>query len=134
MKLQISIDGKAYQLDVEVLEEDRAPQSRGLVPPRAHESVQRTSQQPLAPATPAAPARPEQAVDEARACRSPVAGVVIKIKVNPGQVVKQDDLIMVLEAMKMETNITAPGAGTVKSIMVAEGDGVKPKQLLVEFE
>ena len=41
---------------------------------------------------------------------------------------------MVLEAMKMETNITAPVAGKVKQVTVAQGDGVKVNQVLVEFE
>jgi methylmalonyl-CoA carboxyltransferase small subunit len=42
--------------------------------------------------------------------------------------------MMVLEAMKMETNITAPVAGKIKKINVAHGDGVKVNQILVEFE
>jgi biotin carboxyl carrier protein len=41
---------------------------------------------------------------------------------------------MVLEAMKMETNVTASVAGTVRTIKVAEGDGVRVNQVLVEFE
>ena len=42
--------------------------------------------------------------------------------------------MLVLEAMKMETNVTAPRAGTVKSVHVAQGDPVKVNQVLVEFE
>jgi len=41
---------------------------------------------------------------------------------------------MVLEAMKMETNVTAPGAGIVKSVNVTAGDSVKVNQVIVEFE
>jgi len=41
---------------------------------------------------------------------------------------------MVLEAMKMEANVTAPGTGTVKSVNVAPGDSVKAGQVIVEFE
>jgi methylmalonyl-CoA carboxyltransferase small subunit len=73
-------------------------------------------------------------VDEGKVCRSPVAGVVVKINAQPGQQLQTNDLIMVLEAMKMETNITAPIAGKVGKINVAEGDGVKMNQVLVEFE
>ena len=88
----------------------------------------------MAWAASSAPAADEGPVDEAHVCRSPVAGVVIRIQAKPGDTLKVDDLIMVLEAMKMETNVTAPVAGTVKTIKVAEGDGVKAHQVLVEFE
>ncbi len=132
MKLEISIDGKAYQLDVEVLEEDRAPRHRGYLPPHHPPSTVRSLL--TTPAAAQAPAANEGPVDEAHVCRSPVAGVVIRIKAVIGQDLQQDDLIMVLEAMKMETNVTAPAAGKVKAIKVAEGDGVKANQVLVEFE
>jgi pyruvate carboxylase len=52
-------------------------------------------------------------------CGSPVAGVVMRLNVQPGQQVQTHDLIMVLEAMKMETNITAPLAGKITKINVA---------------
>jgi methylmalonyl-CoA carboxyltransferase small subunit len=132
LKLQIGIDGKTYELDVEVIEEDHAPRPRGYLPPHAPPSTLRSLHAPPAPVSAEAPA--EGPVDEAHVCRSPVAGVVIRIKAEAGQALKQDDLIMVLEAMKMETNVTAPVAGTVKKIKVAEGDGVKVNQVLVEFE
>ena len=73
-------------------------------------------------------------VDEAKVCRSPVAGVAIKVSVQPGQELQSNDLMMVLEAMKMETNISAPISGKVKKVNIAEGDGVKLNQVLVEFE
>ncbi|CAK0754845.1 Acetyl-CoA carboxylase biotin carboxyl carrier protein subunit [uncultured Gammaproteobacteria bacterium] len=133
MKLQIGIDGKNYELEVEIVEEDYAPRPRGYLPPHAPPSTLRSLHvPPSAPAPAAGPATPP--VDEAHVCRSPVAGVVIRIKAQPGQQLQPDDLIMVLEAMKMETNVTAPVAGKVKAIKVVEGDGVKVNQVLVEFE
>ena len=51
-----------------------------------------------------------------------------------GQQIQPDDLLLVVEAMKMETNVTAPLAGTVKNIRVKPGDAVKVGQVLVEFE
>ena len=132
MKLQIAIDGKTYDVDVEVMEEDHAPRARGYLPPHAPPSTLRSIHVP--PTPPSAAASSEGPVDEAHVCRSPVAGVVIRIKAQTGQVLEQDDLIMVLEAMKMETNVTAPIAGKVKRIKVSEGDGVKANQVLVEFE
>jgi methylmalonyl-CoA carboxyltransferase small subunit len=76
----------------------------------------------------------KESAGEDKLCRSPVTGVVIKVNVEPGQAIKANDLIMVLEAMKMETNITAPCAGTVKNVRVEQGGSVKLNQVVVEFE
>ncbi|MFW5832851.1 MAG: biotin/lipoyl-containing protein [Pseudomonadota bacterium] len=131
MKLRIEIDGKTYDLDVEVLEEDRPQRRSGYLPPHAPPMTVRSA---AAPAAPQVGAAPEGAVDEEKVCRSPLAGVVNRIAVQPGQELKQDDLIMVLEAMKMETNITAAHPGTVKALRVAQGDGVTVGQILMDYE
>jgi len=86
------------------------------------------------PAAKTPPEPSEANVDEAKVCRSPVAGVVIKVNVEPGQELKINDLIMVLEAMKMETNVTAPVSGKMKSVRAQAGDPVKINQILAEFE
>jgi biotin carboxyl carrier protein len=56
------------------------------------------------------------------------------VNVEPGQPVQANASIMLLEAMKMETNVTAHSAGTVKNVRVAQGDSVKVGQVVVEFE
>ncbi len=71
---------------------------------------------------------------EGKICRSPVMGLVIKVNVEPGQAVEAGELVVVLEAMKMETNLAAPRAGIVKSLHVKPGDPVKVNQLLLEME
>ena len=53
---------------------------------------------------------------------------------SPDEELQLDDLLVVLEAMKMETSVTAPIAGKVKSVKVAPGEAVKLNQILVEFE
>jgi methylmalonyl-CoA carboxyltransferase small subunit len=73
-------------------------------------------------------------VDEAKVCRSPIAGMVTRVNVQAGQQIQANDLLLVLEAMKMETNVTSPVAGKIKDIRVAQGDGVQLNQVLVEFE
>ena len=129
MKLKIGIDGKQYEVDIEILEDDTVTGS--YLPPHGPP----TTVQPVSVPTPGVSALPaDQKVDEAKVCRSPVAGVVVKLNVQPGQELQTNDLMMVLEAMKMETNITAPVAGKVKQVTVAQGDGVKVNQVLVEFE
>ncbi len=130
MKLQIGIDGKTYEVEVEVVEDDAIQRQPNYGP------------YPLVPATVSAPlpaartqsAVAEENVDEEKLCRSPVAGVVIKVNVETGQTIEANDLIVVLEAMKMETNVTAPSTGKVKNVRVAQGDPVKVNQVVVEFE
>lgn len=129
MKLRIGIDGKTYELDVEVIEEDQAPR-----PTRGHSPYPTPPTTMQSVPTPASAPPADKDVDEAKVCRSPVSGVVIRLNVQPGQQLQPNDLIMVLEAMKMETNVTAPVAGKVKTITVSQGDGVKVHQVLVEFE
>ena len=132
MKLQIGIDGNNYELEVEVIEDDEAPQhpnfglSYPLVPATVHSVA--------SPAAPSQASASEATGDEAKLCRSPITGVVIKTNVAPGQAITENELIMVIEAMKMETNVTAPRAGTVKAVRVAAGDSVKINQVVVELE
>lgn len=59
---------------------------------------------------------------------------VWKILVAPGDRVEEDDVFMILEAMKMEIPVTAEDAGTVLSVDVAEGEVVAPGQALIQFE
>ena len=131
MKLQISIDGKTYEAEVEVLEDDAMPRQMNFGPSVAVAAAARPA--PVAAALPQAPAS-EEAADEKKVCRSPVTGIVIKVNVEPGQAVEANDPIMVLEAMKMETNVSAHAAGKVKRVRVAKGDSVKVNQVVVEFE
>ena len=69
--------------------------------------------------------------DAGRPIPAPLAGTVVKVKVTPGQAIASGDLIMVLEAMKMETEVRAPEAGTVLALSVKEGDSLQVGQTLV---
>ena len=131
MKLKITIDQKTYEVDVEVAEDDRAPLG---VPAHAYIPAAHTVA-PSAPVMPpAGPPAAGGAVDENKVCRSPVAGVVVRVNAQAGQQIQANDPLLVLEAMKMETNITSPVAGKVKAINAGVGDGVQVGQVLVEFE
>ena len=72
--------------------------------------------------------------DEGKVCRSPFSGTVSKISAQAGQTIQVNDVLLVLEAMKMETVITAPIAGKVAKINVNVGDAVQQGQVLVEFD
>jgi pyruvate carboxylase subunit B len=60
-------------------------------------------------------------------------GLVMKVRVAVGQQVAKDEEIVVLEAMKMESSIYAPSAGTVAAILVKEGEAVSEGQVLVQL-
>lgn len=132
MKLHITVDGKKYEVEVELPQAE--PRLSGYVPPYAPgERVSVPSSAPVAAApAPAADATP--VADEAKVCRSPMAGIVVRLNAKVGQQIQTNDLLLVLEAMKMETNVTAPVAGKVKKINVEPGEGVQVDQVLVEFE
>ena len=131
MQLILTIDGNKYIVDVEVLEgeEIRTPDSfQALTSTIQSKQVVTPSPQPLA-IQPVSDGLPDNKV-----CRSPIAGIVQRVNVQVGQKLQVDDLLVVLEAMKMETNITAHSGGTVKKIMASQGEAVKSGQALIEFE
>jgi methylmalonyl-CoA carboxyltransferase small subunit len=120
LKLRITIAGTTYEADVEVLEDDEAA-APYIPPPR-----------PYIPPPQPGPALPQEFSDNV--CRSPVTGLVIRIPVQEGQSVEAGDLLIVLEAMKMETQVTAPRAGSVSKIQVVQGNSVKANQPLIEMQ
>ncbi|MGA7242618.1 MAG: biotin/lipoyl-containing protein [Terracidiphilus sp.] len=128
MKLRITIDGKAYEAEVEILESAESAPDYPPYPPAPSAFVP-----PSAPESMSAPQSPEAGSNE-KECRSPVTGMVMRIDVEPGQTVEPNDVVMMLESMKMEMQITASQASVVKSVQVTPGSSVKVNQLLVEFE
>ena len=105
--LKVTVDGQAYEVTVEPL--DAAAE---------------------APAAPAAPT-PQPPSSGGSDIPSPLAGKVVEVRVSAGQQVAQGDTVMVLEAMKMNTLVTAPEAGTIAAINVAAGDMVEEGQTLL---
>ncbi len=78
----------------------------------------------------AAPAVSAAAVD----VPAPLAGNIFKVMVSPGQQIASGDVIMILEAMKMETEVRAPSGGTVSAVLVKEGDAVQVGQSLIKLD
>jgi biotin carboxyl carrier protein len=66
--------------------------------------------------------------------KAPMPGLILDVNVNIGQVINEDDPLLVLEAMKMENVICSPRKGIIKSISANKGDAVEKNQLLIEFE
>jgi methylmalonyl-CoA carboxyltransferase 1.3S subunit len=130
LKLQIVIDGKLYEVEVEDRGGDLPVPVPGCPGPPPRATIQSA-----VVATPLKPGSvPDGGGGDARVCRSPVAGIVARVIAQPGELLKVDDLVVVLEAMKMETNVKAPVTGKVRSIQVAVGEAVKINQLLADFE
>lgn len=84
-----------------------------------------------APAEPAAPAAAKSGPGAGAPVKAPLPGVVTKILVKEGQSVKKGETVLVLEAMKMENNITAEADGTVTGICVSAGDSVMEGTTLI---
>lgn len=127
MRLRITIEGKTYEAEVEVLD---AQESAPEYPP--YPPLQPT----FVPAELPKPSGNMQASldSNTKECRSPVTGMVMKVNVEVGQRVEPDAVVLVLESMKMEMQITTAAGGIVKRILVTPGVAVKVNQLMVEFE
>lgn len=75
----------------------------------------------------------DKAATKVKEIKAPMPGMVLNILVKPGDAVKKNDPILVLEAMKMENMIKAPGDATVSAVHAAQGKAVEKGQLLVSF-
>ncbi len=134
MKLKITVDGKLYEVDVEIFEPEQhqpgyyAPPGQTRVPAAAPVAP------PVAPPAARSSGGSAPVAPEGKVCRSPFSGTVSKISAQAGQTIQVNDVLLILEAMKMETVITAPIAGKVAKIKVNVGDAVQQGQVLVEFD
>lgn len=68
------------------------------------------------------------------AIKAPMPGLILEISVEVGQTVKENDPLLILEAMKMENSFLSPRDGVIKSIAIQKGNAVDKGQLLIEFE
>ena len=126
MKYIVTLNGKNYEVEVEETEAvivgitDAAP----AVP-----AAPAAAPSPAPAAAPSAPAAPASAADGTKVL-SPMPGNILAVNVSVGAAVKAGDVLLVLEAMKMENDIVAPCDGTVKQILVQKGSTVATDDLL----
>jgi len=140
-KLRVTVNGVSYEVDVEVLEdEDEIGTGYGFpsstsAPPAARMPTGGNAGAPApAPAPAAAPAAAPSTGDDKNVLTSPIAGVIVEVKVKAGDSVSENDSVVIIEAMKMNTNVSSPVSGKVKEVRVSSGDGVQQGQVLLTFE
>ncbi len=129
-RFRVTVDGHVFEVEVVELEE-----MKGEVGP----SVAATSRPADLPApTPAAvpepPPSPRPVAAGSGTVTAPLPGVVLDVKVTPGQSVQAGQVVVILEAMKMENEIVAPLSGTVVAVDVTKGVSVGAGDRLVEIE
>ena len=113
--LQVNVNGADYQVELE-----NAPASAPAAPAAAPTAAAPAAATP-APAAPAAPKAPAGAGEKVN---SPLPGVIVEVSVKEGQAVNSGQKVAVLEAMKMENEISAPKDGTITAIHVNKGDSI----------
>ena len=130
-KFKIKVDGKEYLVEMEEIGAvaPAAPVAPAPVAPAPAPAA--PVSEPAAEASPAPAAPVSVAPAGADAMPSPMPGTILRILVNVGDTVAENQPLMILEAMKMENEIVASKAGVVSGIHVANGQGVNPGDALI---
>lgn len=135
MKYTATLNGKQYEVELERIDAYEPMPRYGEAPAAAPAPVAAPAAPAPAPAAPApaaaAPAPAAAPAAGATTVEAPMPGKILNIKVSAGQAVKFGETVIVMEAMKMETEIVAPADGTVAQILVKAGDAVDTGAALV---
>ncbi len=142
MKYVATLNGKKYEVEIERVDEyrplDRGAQVSAPAPILAAAPAPKAAPAPAAALAPKAAPAPAPAPAPAAApsaggqtVEAPMPGKILDIKVKVGDAVSYGQCVIVMEAMKMETEIVAPAAGTVAAINVSTGDSVETGAVLV---
>ena len=117
MKYKVTLNGRTYEVEVEAGKAMCVAEYEAYAPAAAPVAA------PVA-AAPVAAAPVAAAPVAGEAVTAPMPGNILKVAVTAGQAVKEGDLLVVLEAMKMENEIFAPKSGTVAQVLVSKGSTV----------
>lgn len=129
MKYKVTLNSKVYEVEVEEGTAMLVDEYEAYVPAPAPAPVAAAPVPAAAPAPAPAPAAAPQAAGEVVA--SPLPGTVLQVKVSAGESVKAGQLLLIIEAMKMENEVLAPRDGTVAQIVAAKGATVNTGDALV---
>lgn len=122
MKYVVTLNGKNYEVEVTECDAVLLNVSDAVAAPAPVAA-------PVAAAPAAAPA-PAAVAGDGTKVPSPMPGTILSVNVTVGQAVKTGDVLMVLEAMKMENDIVAPCDGTIKQLLVNKGSTVNTDDVL----
>ena len=114
-KYKVNVNGNWYEIALELVDENDIKTSAAPAEKKEEAPVQ---------------AAPVQASAGAENILSPMPGTILDVKVSAGAAVKKGDILVILEAMKMENDIVAPCDGTVKQVLVAKGASVNTDDVL----
>lgn len=131
---RITVNGQSYDVSVEEISgAGLAPAPKAAVPAAAAPATPAPVAAPPQSAPVQAPAPSSSPVAVAISVKSPMPGVVMSFKVTEGQEVKRGDVLLILEAMKMENEIVAPQAGKVVALRVPVSASVNTGDPLVDL-
>ena len=129
MKYKVTLNNKTYEVEVESGEAMLVDEYEAYAPAAPAPVAAAAPAAAPAAAAPAAPAGAALAAGEV--VKSPMPGNILKINVSNGQKVNEGDVLLILEAMKMENEVVATKGGTVAQIVVAKGAVVETGAPLV---
>ena len=132
-KYRVNVNGTMYEIEIEEINGSSSMAARQTAPVRTAVPVK--APVPAAPPkTPEASRTPASSSAEGTAVCAPMPGNILEVRVSGGQTVKKGDVLVILEAMKMENEIMAPGAGTVDKITASKGAAVNAGDVLVTLK
>lgn len=130
MKYKITLNNRIYEVEVEAGKAMLLDEYEAVAPAVAAPAAPAAAA-PAAEAAPAAPAAAPAVTGAGEVVAAPMPGTILKVNVTAGQAVKAGDVLCVLEAMKMENDITAPKDGTVSQVVTSKGASVSTGDALV---
>ena len=131
-KYIVKVNGSVYEVEVEELTAAEAQGAAMTEPAPKQETVKSEPAQKTEPAP--APVKPAPAAAGAKTITAPMPGSIISVSVKPGDSFHSGQVLLVLEAMKMENEIMAPHDGTVISVNVNAGSSVNSGDVLISYE
>ena len=132
MKYKVTLNKRVFEVEVEQGEAMLVDEYELKAPAAPAAAAPAVAAAPVAAAAPAAPAAaPAAGLAAGEVIKSPMPGNVLKINVTPGQKVNEGDVLIILEAMKMENEVVSTKTGTVAQIVVDKGAVVETDSPLV---